>query len=226
MASSITMSASITVTWEPVPCMYRNGVITGYVIRYRELNNDSVSVETITRDKTSVFEITGLKPSTQYEIEVAAINSVGTGPFTNFNTTTLGNILIFALHVGHFTLYYHHHTWYYLNFCHTCHFTLFTTASGDGDTSANSDTSASYSAMIAVSAVSLLLNITLATVILIHCLLVLRRKKSKDVLHSTNDETYAEPIKQVDVSTAPNEAYGLHKITKPCEEDTTYEMVK
>ena len=80
------------------------------------------------------------------------------------------------------------------------------------------------SAMIAVSAVSLLLNITLATVILIHCLLMLRRKKPKD--HSTNSETYAEPIKQVDVSTAPNEAYGLHKITKPSEEDTTYEMVK
>ena len=80
--------------------------------------------------------------------------------------------------------------------------------------------------MIAVSAVSLLLNITLATVILIQCLLMLRRKKPKDMLHSTNDETYAEPIKQVDVSTAPNEAYGLHKITKPSEEDTTYEMVK
>ena len=80
--------------------------------------------------------------------------------------------------------------------------------------------------MIAVSAVSLLLNITLATVILIQCLLMLRRKKPKDMLHSTNDETYAEPTKQVDVSTAPNEAYGLHKITKPSEEDTTYEMVK
>ena len=77
------------------------------------------------------------------------------------------------------------------------------------------------SAMIAVSAVSLLLNITLATVILIQCLLMLRRKRPKDMLHSTNDETYAEPIKQVDVSTAPNEAYGLHKITKPSEEDTT-----
>ena len=81
------------------------------------------------------------------------------------------------------------------------------------------------SAMIAVSAVSLLLNITLATVILIQCLLVLRRKKPKDMLHSTNDETYAEPTKQVDVSTAPNEAYGLHKITKP-REDTIYEIVK
>ena len=105
---------------------------------------------------------------------------------------------------------------------------MFTTAYSyiDGDTSANSDTSASCSATIAVSAVSLLLNITLATVILIHCLFVLRRKKLKDMLHSTNDETYAEPIKQVDVSTAPNEAYGLHKITKSSEEDTTYEMVK
>ena len=78
--------------------------------------------------------------------------------------------------------------------------------------------------MIAVSAVSLLLNIILATVILIHCLLVLRRKKPKDVLHS--NDTYAEPTKQVNVSTAPNEAYGLHKITKSSEEDTTYEMVK
>ena len=78
------------------------------------------------------------------------------------------------------------------------------------------------SAMIAVSAVSLLLNITLATVILIQCL---TRKKHKVVLHSTNSETYAEPTKQVDVLTAPNEAYELHKITKPSE-DTIYEMVK
>ena len=97
------------------------------------------------------------------------------------------------------------------------------TASGCNQTGAEHSTN---SAMIAVSAVSLLLNITLATVILIQCLLVLRRKKPKDVLHSTNDETYAEPTKQVDVSTAHNEAYGLHKITKPSEEDTTYEMVK
>ena len=97
------------------------------------------------------------------------------------------------------------------------------TASGCNQTGAECTTN---SAMIAVSVVSLLLNITLATVILIHCLSMLRRKKPKDMLHSTNDETYAEPTKQVDVPTAPNEAYGLHKITKPSEEDTTYEMVK
>ena len=83
----------------------------------------------------------------------------------------------------------------------------------------------SYSAVIGVvSSVSLLVIITLITVILTQCLLILRMRKSKDVLHS--NETYAEPsIHHVDVTTAPNEAYALHKIVEPREEDT-YEMVK
>ena len=74
---------NVTVTWEPVLCMYRNGLITGYVIKYKELNNDLVSNKTITGDDMRMFEITGLKPSTQYEIKITAMNSVGTGPFTN-----------------------------------------------------------------------------------------------------------------------------------------------
>ena len=67
---------SVTVTWEPVLCMYRNGVITDYVIRYKELNTGLVSNKTIEGDKMRVFEITGLKPSTQYEIKIAAVNSL------------------------------------------------------------------------------------------------------------------------------------------------------
>ena len=80
-------------------------------------------------------------------------------------------------------------------------------------------------AVIGVSSVSLLVIVTLITVILTQCLLILRMRKSKDVLHS--NETYAEPSKphHVDVTTAPNEAYALHKLVKPSEEDT-YEMVK
>ena len=74
---------NVTVTWEPLLCMYRNGLITGYVIKYKELNNDLVSNKTITGDDMRMFEITGLKPSTQYEIKITAMNSVGTGPFTN-----------------------------------------------------------------------------------------------------------------------------------------------
>ena len=80
------------------------------------------------------------------------------------------------------------------------------------------------SAVIGVSSVSLLVIITLITVILTQCLLILRMRKSKDVLHS--NETYAEPsIHHVDVTTVPNEAYALHKVVEAREEDT-YEMVK
>ena len=76
-------------------------------------------------------------------------------------------------------------------------------------------------AVIGVSSVSLLVIVTLITVILTQCLLILRMRKSKDVLHS-----YAEPsMHDVDVTTAPNEAYALHKLVKSSEEDT-YEMVK
>ena len=91
---------SVTVTWEPVLCMYRNGLITGYVIKYNELNNDLVGNKTIEGDKNLIrmFEITGLKPSTQYEIKIAAVNSVGTGPFTNksIDAMTLGNMQPFT----------------------------------------------------------------------------------------------------------------------------------
>ena len=29
--------SSITVAWEPVPCMHRNGDITGYAVMYRDI---------------------------------------------------------------------------------------------------------------------------------------------------------------------------------------------
>ena len=78
--------------------MYRNGVITGYVIRYKELNTGLVSNKTIEGDKNfmRMFKITGLKPSTQYGIKIAAVNSVGTGPFTNKSIVTLGDMQPFT----------------------------------------------------------------------------------------------------------------------------------
>ena len=88
------------------------------------------------------------------------------------------------------------------------------------------DTCNDYStAVIGVSSVSLLVIVTLITVILTQCLLILRMRKSKDVLHS--NETYAEPSMHddVDVTTAPNEAYALHKVVEAREEDS-YEIVK
>ena len=74
----------------------------------------------------------------------------------------------------------------------------------------------SSSAVIAVSAVSLLLIVTLTTVVLTQCLLMVRMRKSKDVLHTTM---------HTNVPVSPNEAYGLHKMTSSSEE-VTYELVK
>ena len=76
------------------------------------------------------------------------------------------------------------------------------------------------SAVIGVSSVSLLVIVTLITVILTQCLLILRMRKSKDVLHS--NETYAEPSMHDDVDVSNEAYYALHKIS----DEDTYEMVK
>ena len=80
--------------------------------------------------------------------------------------------------------------------------------------------------MIAVSAVSLLLIVTLTTVILTQCLLMIRRRKSKDVLHE--DETYEVVMSPTtmykDVPVTRNKAYALNSITISTEE-ANYELV-
>ena len=67
--------------------MHRNGDITGYAVMYKELSSD---LTTYIHKTVAIrnIDITGLKPSTLYEIAVAAFNSVGTGPFTNASFKT------------------------------------------------------------------------------------------------------------------------------------------
>ena len=71
------------------------------------------------------------------------------------------------------------------------------------------------------------MTVTLTIIIITQCLLMVRMRKSKDVVQ--RNETYKEatnPISmQSDVPVTPNEAYALHKITGASEE-VTYELVK
>ena len=73
-------SSSITVKWWTVLCIDRNGLITGYRIR-------AITSEENDRNETvgDVIEgtITGLTPSTEYTMSVAAVNSLGTGPYSD-----------------------------------------------------------------------------------------------------------------------------------------------
>ena len=105
------------------------------------------------------------------------------------------------------------------------------TIPGTGDCECDCEqTSCSDSAVIAVSAVCLLLVATLATVILIQCLLMTRMRKSLILLKTdmlrTSNEMYAEvkPPISTDVPVTPNEAYGLHKRTTP-QEEAQYEAI-
>ena len=78
---------SITVQWEEVPCLHRNGEITGYTVVARTNGEVVKSVEV---DDGREATISGLNPSTMYNVSVAAINSAGTGPFISITAETAG----------------------------------------------------------------------------------------------------------------------------------------
>ena len=71
------MSSSITVQWGPVDCIHRNGDITGYSVQY---GSKTVSVSGGSSGR--MYVISGLMPSTNYSVQVAAQTSAGTGPYS------------------------------------------------------------------------------------------------------------------------------------------------
>ena len=73
-------SSSITVQWEMVPCIDRNGDITGYSVLY--IGGGGSDIVPVTGGGATMTTITGLRSSTDYFIQVAAINSAGTGEYS------------------------------------------------------------------------------------------------------------------------------------------------
>ena len=76
-------STSIVFQWGTVDCIHRNGDITGYTVRYGVQGNGSTQTVTVSGGGSTQTIISGLTPSTNYSIEVAAVNSVGTGVYSN-----------------------------------------------------------------------------------------------------------------------------------------------
>ena len=86
MSWTFATSYSITLQWETVPCEHRNGDITGYSIKYGvmgSLNNQSKTVMNITGAGVTEATIFNLMLSTNYSIQIAAVNNAGTGVFSN-----------------------------------------------------------------------------------------------------------------------------------------------
>nr|4U3H_A Chain A, FN3con [synthetic construct] len=74
-------STSVTLSWEPPP-----GPITGYRVEYREAGGEWKEV-TVPGSETS-YTVTGLKPGTEYEFRVRAVNGAGEGPPSSVSVTT------------------------------------------------------------------------------------------------------------------------------------------
>ena len=80
--SEVSVTAnSITVQWGEVPCLHQNGEITVYTV---EVYISGMVVRTVSVNDGSAREgtVSGLTPTTEYTVTVAAVNSAGSGPFS------------------------------------------------------------------------------------------------------------------------------------------------
>ena len=77
---SVVSSTALTVQWVAVPCIEQNGDITGYTVRVLE-SGEMERVEDV--GDLNEVTISELTPSTTYSIQVVAVNSEGTGPYSD-----------------------------------------------------------------------------------------------------------------------------------------------
>ena len=73
-------ASSISISWMPINCHGRNGIILDYVVKFRPVRESLITTGTV-EDET--FIVSGLNPSTNYSFQVAGINENGTGPFSD-----------------------------------------------------------------------------------------------------------------------------------------------
>ena len=80
---------SITVQWEEVPCLHRNGEITGYTVVARTSGEDE-RVDTVSDGNARSAIVSELTSETEYTVSVAAVNGAGTGIASSIDIETPG----------------------------------------------------------------------------------------------------------------------------------------
>ena len=98
-------SSSITIQWGAVDCIHRNGDITGYSVRYgvQGTSEGDWTVQMVSGDSGGgMYQISGLQSSTNYSIEVAAVNDIGTGVYsTDVFQSTQSTCVCYNLVIPH-----------------------------------------------------------------------------------------------------------------------------
>ena len=72
-------SFDVNLSWGPLNCMEQNGDITGYSVWYGVEESGIIKSTYVSGGTTTEATISELNPSTNYSIEVAAVNSAGAG---------------------------------------------------------------------------------------------------------------------------------------------------
>jgi len=92
--TSFEFIADLLVKWNPLPQLYTNGVLLGYIIYYRENHDDSSFKRAYALGHSATnFTLKELKPAQQYQVAVTAFTSKGEGPLSDFNYVTTGMLL-------------------------------------------------------------------------------------------------------------------------------------
>ena len=86
---TVLSSGIIQVIWEPVPKASRNGIITKYIIRYKDLVRDKINELEVAALAQKAF-VTGLSLYTEYSFHVLAATVKGYGPPSETKYATTG----------------------------------------------------------------------------------------------------------------------------------------
>ena len=81
--STSSTSTSITLRWGAVDCIHRNGDITGYSVRYGVQWSGSTQTVSVSGGRVTWTTISELESLTSYSVDVAAVNSAGTGVYSS-----------------------------------------------------------------------------------------------------------------------------------------------
>ena len=84
-----TTPTSITVHWQEVPCLHRNGEITGYIVQVID-SNDTLKGTVNVSNNAQKATVSGLTPSTLHTVQVAAVNIAGIGAYSSTLIKTTG----------------------------------------------------------------------------------------------------------------------------------------
>lgn len=78
-----TNSTSLSVSWNPVPLGFENGVITGYKVFYVDQANSVAKLHKNVPPSTLSVKLSGLLVHTNYCIQVLAVTRRGDGPLSD-----------------------------------------------------------------------------------------------------------------------------------------------